>query len=406
MTERAEPLRALMLVVLGLAIVLLPFPALLAYETADPLSTDAARLFLPDIPIALVTILAAVAVARAGRRAVPGPIGIALVTLAMLALSLAAHPSAYGAELVLRFAGGLGIATAIANVARGDERLLVAALGVSAALQTFLGIAQAVAGTPLGLTPLGEISDPIYRVGGAPAPRGTMHHNYVLSALGFVAAGGCIAMARDARRRAPWIAAAALAVVPVGMSYSRNALLALGIGVAALAPGAVRGSRVHRLALAALVVGAGLPALVEHDGWAARTEATVSFRTDRPQLIAQALPIIAEHPLLGVGPGSYYDALDDLERRSPGTVRVRQVPHSVPVLLAAVAGIVAGAAMLAAIAYAGWRALRAGGVAIASFGMFAPFVLNEQFPYMFAQGGPLLGIWLGLLTVLSRGADT
>ena len=54
-----------------------------------------------------------------------------------------------------------------------------------------------------------------------------------------------------------WFAAAALAAVPVGLTYSRTALGGLVIGCLALAIGGRSRPRAHAAAIVALLVGAG-----------------------------------------------------------------------------------------------------------------------------------------------------
>ena len=110
--------------------------------------------------------------------------------------------------------------------------------------------------------------------------------------------------------------------------------------------------------------------------------------------------MIAGSPILGIGPGRYLIALAELEQREPGSVRVPQVPHSVPVLIAADGGIAAGALMFAVLAWLARRAMRAGAAAQTAYVLLIPFMLNEHFLYSTSQGAALLGVWMGIVACL------
>lgn len=391
-----------LVVLTALAIVLATFPAIVVQLTEHPKFYLRVLVLLGDPVLAgIVLLLAARVLIRRVR--VPPSVLLAAAAIAWMAVSLAAHPGLLGTQLVARQVAMAAIVVVIAAIARPAERLILGAASAAAAIaQGTLAGAQLLSGHPLGLPQLGEFADDLLRVGTSLAPRGTMYHPYLVAGVALVGAGACVLAAFASRRPVPWLVAAAIAIAPVGVTYSRTAALGLALACACLAPGALRGSMRHRAAILALVLGAGIPAALAPDGWGARVELSVTRIPDRPTLIAQALRITAAEPLLGVGPGRYDDALAALRTRDPGAVAVLQEPHVVPVLLAAEGGVVAGAAFLAAILLLLRDASRAGAAALAAYALFAPFLFLEHYPYSHAQGAVIFGTWFGLVAAWSR----
>lgn len=404
--RRGTPIDPLLIVLAALAIALSPFPAIFVELTQHPKFYLRVLVLLTDPLLAAIVVLG---IARATGRPVRVPAWMAAAGIAVvwLALSLVVQPSLIGAQLVARQAAMVALAFVIAVVAGRRELVVFCGVAAAAAIaQGVLALAQLLRGGPLGLPQLGEFADELLRVGGALAPRGTMSHPYVLAGLALVGAGACLMIAFRSRRPVPWLVLAALAIAPVGVTYSRTAALGLAVAGACLVPKAVRGSVVHRAALAALILGAGIPAALAPSGWAARVESTVTRVPDRGTLIVQAARITARSPVLGVGPGRYDDALADLREREPDSVSVFQEPHSVPVVVAAEGGLLAGLALLAGILLLLREAWRAGPETVAAYALFAPFLFLEHYPYSHAQGAVILGTWLGLVAAWSRPAAT
>ena len=294
----------------------------------------------------------------------------------------------------------------VADLRAGVERALaLGAVAVWAVVQCGLAVAQRIHGGAIGLGRLGESPYPYVHFGPAVATQGTMVHPYLLAGLAMLAAS-LIVWAVVTHRHPIWIVLGAVAVAPVGFTYSRAGLLGFAllggcVGLAAL----LRGGR-HWLAVGALVVGAAVPALIWSNGWTQRAQQTTSgaavnsIDTDRSTLIKQALHLIKREPVLGVGPGRYVIELRD--RHMAKIAGVYKPVHDLPLLVAAEGGVLAGALMVALLGATGWQARRAGWLGLAVFLNFLPWVLLDHFPYTFPQGLAMTGVWIGALDLLAR----
>lgn len=383
--------------VLGVALtaLLFPFPVILVQLADDPLFYYRVVILVADVPLAAAAIAAVLELVIRHRRPTP-PIVVGAALVAALGLALLVHPSAQGAQTVVRLAAVVALAAAVTTF-RADERAVaVAAFGVSAIGQTALALAQLGHGGPLGYTALGEFADPLLGVGDALAPRGTMYHPYVLAGFALVAATVLCAQGLRAARPWPWLAAASLAIVPVGLSYSRGAAFGLLAVCAALAIGLRGRLGAHVLAIALLLAGAGIPALATLDAWTARAETTFTGRPIREILAGQGLALLASAPVTGIGPGRSVIALRAKETAKAGSIVLAQPVHDVPLLAAVEGGPLAGTLATALLGCLAWR-VRARPSALAVLVGFLPFVLLDHYPYTHAQGLVMFGIWLGSL---------
>src|SRR5205814_7549952 len=126
------------------------------------------------------------------------------------------------------------------------RRFLLVALALTGIAQTALAMVQLWRGDILATGP----QDPF--VGGFTRPNGTLPFAYVLAGLALIA-GAILAaqvLRKSTRSRWAWSAAAAIALVPVGVTFSRAAAGGLALGAAVLVPGAIRRRPGHALALA------------------------------------------------------------------------------------------------------------------------------------------------------------
>jgi hypothetical protein len=364
-------------VALAMVLVVLPFGSGFPL-TDDPYPHYRAVPWLDLALLALVIAAAPLSVRRMRSARLGAGAGLWAAVVLLLAISFALQPTALGAQTLLRIVGVLAIAVTLASLGGVERALIVGVLAAVALLEVGVAALQLVAGAPLGV--IGETPDPLLRQGQALLPRGTLSHSYVFTALGAVSALLIAEHALGSRRPALWSAIAGLAAVPVGLSCSRAALAGFGAACAVLATVA-RGDRWVRWLLVALLLGAGIPFLVQRDGWVARAEEGVD----------QASTLIAEHPLLGVGPGGYVGAARE---RFPDVPYTQSV-HNVPLLVAAEGGIPAGLVVALMVLVLAWRAIRAGPAALALWCAFAPYVLVDALPYQAAQGTVLLGLWIG-----------
>jgi hypothetical protein len=402
--------------VLTLAVVVLltPFPIVLMDLSHNSFqSYDYATILFP-VDLALIALCAVAGrsmIADLRRRSVDiGWAGWGLVAV-LMTLALAAHPSGRGLHNVMELYGASAIAYTLARAESGDERTaIVGTVGAVAVIETLWAVAQRINRAPLGLEKLGESRDPFYRSFGTLAPQGSMVHIYVLAGLALVAGSLLASAAIEASRPGPWLVAAAVAIMPIGFTYSRAGALSLVLlagSVALVGAWPLRGRSVA--VAAALAAGALLPALIWSAGWTARAQQTTgaasanALTTDRGKLVNQADALIRSDPLTGVGPGQYVIALHARSVPANDRTTLFKPVHNVPLLLTAEGGVVTGLVVVGLLLALGWRALKGGAVAIAVYLAYLPFFLLDHFAYSFPQGMVLTGLWLGALDAISRG---
>lgn len=382
-----------MVVVATLTLFLFAFPIPLADLGRGPTFYTRILLYPADVTLAL-TSLAAIATTIAERRRPPMATSLLLALTTALTLAFLFHPSIQGVMTVLRFAAVSALALALSQL-RSDERVLpTAALAAAAAAQVVLGLAQIAAGGPLGLPSFGEVADPLLDYDGVSVPRGTMHAVPVLAGLGVLAAP---LIAREAfRERGGGFAlgGGAVAAAIVGFTFSRAAAAGLVLACGSL----LLGARSRRRAMAAVLciaVGAAVPAVIYRAGWGHRANLSLS---GRDLITEQALGLLADSPLVGVGPGRSLFALPE---KYPEPPRFGYQPaHALPLIAAVEGGVLAGIVSVALLVALGWRARR-DMRALAIYLAFLPAVLTDHYPYTYLQGQVLLAAWIGTLDALA-----
>ena len=389
-------------VLLALTIVLSMFPVILAGIPSDNEYLFAkVILWLGDLPALALAVVAAPLVVRSIRS---GPLLRTPVLWAALVLveglAFVVHPSAEGVQTILRLITTLAIvASVVALRMPSERRLIVGVLAVTAAVQTLIAILQTVHGAPIGLAMLGESQDPLVTAGNAGeivAPEGTVLHPHILASLALVAYGVVTGEIVSGAWTAAWSLAAVVAVAPAGFTYSRAALSGAVLAGAALSRGAWLRRPAYRIAIATLLVGFGVPALIGIAGWTTRAEVGLDV-SRRDELLSQTIVLVEEHPLTGVGPGRQLSALRELRDRQPGVVTYLNAVHDVPLTVAVeagIAGLIVSSLLFVAV---GYRALKAGGPALALFVAYVPFVLLDHFPFTHQHGLVLTGLWLGFI---------
>lgn len=389
-------------VCLGVVAVLWQFPIVLITFQADPLFNYRVQLLLSDVAVGA---LAAVCAWPVRFLRLP-QVGRATLLWAgvcvMVAVAAAVHPSALAAQTLLRDLGTLAIAAVIAHrLAPNTLRPLAFVLAIGTLFQVALGVAQLLHRAPLGLAFLGEFADPLFQRGDALSPRGTLGHAYMLAALGLLSTALLIAAGLRSTGGRRWSGAAAALALPVGITFSRAALLAVLLLAVTLA----RVGMWRVVMLLAFVVIA--TAAVVSGGWLEQVDKTLVERpqdvpTSRGTQVEQAIEFIQREPLFGVGPGSYLRALREVET-DPARRASLQPVHDVPLLEAAEAGIPAGTFAAAIVVLALARAARRGPHGLVAV-VFVPFLVFDQFLVSEPQGLVLLGIWLGASDALGRPA--
>ncbi len=412
-SQEAPPARVAAVV---LTLILMPFPVIL--HRWGPNSFDYGTMLFP-VDLALVGLLA-VGAAPLARRIRTGDAGAGTVLWACLAavMSLAwlVHPSVRGLHTVVELWAVAVLAGTIAEALDGGlATLVVGSVGAIAILETAWATTQLATGSPLGLRRLGELPDPFLPfTASVKAPMGTMVHIYVLAALGLTAGALLAWRSLTAEHPARWQTAAAVAVVPVGFTFSRTGAITLVVVLAGFVVAGVHsrragGARRFAGAALALCVGAGVPAAVWSSGWHSRATQTTSatsaaqLTTDRFHLDHEAIDQIGANPVAGVGPGRYLASLKARWHVEPDrSVGIFKPVHDVVLLVTAEGGLLAGAVLVLLLGVVGWRALRAGPVALTLFALFVPFALLDHFNYTYAQGLVLTGVWLGVMDHVGR----
>ena len=385
-----------------LALLLLPFNIEIQLAEFGGFSDLQHRvsIFLFDAPLVLLTAVSVPLLLKTRR----GPLRTFLLAsgalVIMTGIALAVHPSARGFQMLLRLVVNLVVpALTWAALPREWQRVLAAAFVAAAVLQTAIGIGQVVRGETLGLTFLGE-NPPLLPFGDALGAKGTFVHPYMLAGFALIACGAAIVAYLDLRERA-WLMALAVVAVPIGLTYSRMSVLAVVAITIVLVAGWFGSKRWTMPALIALLVGLGIPGLLTFDAWIGKAEpvpaetgldAVTNFRgtfTD------QALDLISDEPLVGVGPGLYVLALE--ERLEVDTEEEVFPVHNVPLLVAAEGGLPAGVLATALLAGLGLVAVRGGTGTLVLFLAYLPFLLLDHFPYDNFQGLTMTGLWTGMI---------
>jgi O-antigen ligase len=339
------------------------------------------------------------AVASVGRGAVRSALSLSITVLGVVAvIAFAVNPSPRGAELAARI--GLGALVAQALIVASSHWLarVQAIIAATAAADAVLAIAQSAHGGPLGLRWL-EFRGGLYPFGTSYAGRGGLTHPYHLAVLLEVGIAAVMLALRHSHRRLPWFVAIATCSAGLGVTYSRAA----AIGVAAtivvlLLPRRARRddppNRVYLLAACALFAGIAATGLTMGNGWYARASTSTSLssadsgRLDRAR---EAVDLIRDHPITGVGPGQYSIALAALGHDAP------LPPHNIVLHVAAEAGLLAGAAVALIALLLARRYLWASREAAAAFVLLLPYFAFDAYPYVFPVGLFLSALWFGLL---------
>ena len=363
--------------------------------------------FAWDLPALTLLLVSATDMARHARRARDPVVAAVTCLLATYVLSALAHPSGRALHTTIRLLEAVAIAHAVRQSARQDMRLLVWPIGMMVLLQSVLAVVQVSTGEVLGLGVLGE-HPPLLPVGDTVMAKGTFSHPYLLAGWSAVAGTVLLVAASQARRTGVRLLVScltALAAVPIGLTFSRMGVLGLLLAAPVMAWAAIHRPTV-RLPAAGLAIGFLGSSAAAFGGWSARAEQTTgsagtsadALSSGRVEFLRQGGDLLADSPLLGVGPGQYGTALEASGSVSPESPLFPV--HAVPALIAVEAGVLAGFAALALLAVLTWRALR-GAQAWCVFAAYVPFVVLD-WPYGQPQGLPVLAAWVGAVLCLAR----
>jgi len=369
-----------------------PFPV-------SPVTLVGQPVYLFDLLLASMYLIGAWALFLKVKRNERGRIGalnvVVLAFLALLLLAFMAHPSGAGALLLLRVGAGAVVAWTVSGMSRRSELVVAAALLASASLQSAIAIAQFARRGPVGLSALGEGSYPLNRAADLFVPRGTFFHQYPLSTFCFLAAivGGITAVRSG--HRWPWLLAVVIVAAPLGITFSRSAVVGLAMVVACLGWAAWRYDHRYLLVVLCLAVGFGVPAALARHGWAGRAYQTVhsstvnAFSSGRVSMYHDSVTVAAAHPILGVGPARY--------------AAIKPPVNDVPLLVTDEAGVGTGLAVVALIGLLGARAFGTSSLATAVYVALLPFLTFDYFLFGIPEGPVMAGLWAGAVCFFGRG---
>ena len=397
-----EELESVGLGAVVLLVALVPLALGTVLWTSPGISTDPNRwVSVSPSDLASLVILALWAASTLGRgrrtplRRVGGPLCWAVaIALALEALALAVHPSPRGFELLARVAAAAATADLVRR-ARGARarRALLAGIVVVGSAQALLGIVQSLTGKALAVRPF-AFDGELYQFGSSWAGRGGFGHPYHLSCLLALAIGAAVLGVHGARRPLPWGLALGLCATGMAVTFSRAGVLGLAAVLVVAAVSWLRNRDRSGWIVVAIAVGLAVGMTGFGDGWASKSAGSVdgsSVDSGRRDRAAEAVRLIREEPLVGVGPGRYVIALEDVEHTE------LRPAHNLPLHVAAEAGVLAGLAAAVALALLALHCLRLGARCLTVFLPMVPFLLLDDYPYTWAGGLALTGVWLGLL---------
>jgi hypothetical protein len=335
----------------------------------------------------------------AGRRAVGSALALSITVLGIAGVvAFAAHPSPRGAELAARI--GVGALVAQALVVAPSKWLVrvQAVIALVASAQAVLAIAQSAHGANLGLGWL-EFDGPLYPFGSSYAGRGGLTHPYHLAVLLEVGIIAALLALRHCQRRLPWLLALAACSAGLGVTYSRAAAIGVAAAVVALLwPRRTRHhdptTRVYLVAACVMLAGVAATGLTMGNGWYGRASTSTSLQSadsGRLDRAREAVDLIGDHPIVGVGPGRYAIALAANGDKAP------LPPHNIVLHAAAEAGALAGVAVALIGLLLARRYLQASREVSAAFLLLVPYFVFDAYPYVFPVGLFLTAVWFGLL---------
>lgn len=324
----------------------------------------------------------------------------AFALVAVAVVSWAFHPSIPGIARILRWIAAGAVVVAASQLDRRSFRIHIGLpLLATAAIQATIALGQYFGSWPV------SGGDAVWLA------RGTTTFPYVVGFVLLVGLTVGVALVPDDRTRPLWIAGIALCSAGIATSLMRTAVV--GLAVAGIAYGFLvyRDQHRYRSVLAATVLPFAVVAVAIGDPWLQNLKQTFgiggsgsrsaveAISAGRLKLIRHSLTIIADTPLIGVGPAR--EAIEAAARFPDEYAESVPSVHVVPLLVAAEMGIAAGVAYLSYVIALGWRSLRTSPEAVAVFASVAVFILLDTMPYDRPTSIILVGVWMATLDHLS-----
>ena len=393
--ERTSPISSVGRAVALVVVVALPLDLRIG---TLPVAGRQANIFLFELPLALLMLLTLSHLISRWRieHGLISP--LVPVLFGLLVLSALVHPSFVAWLRVGRYLGAGSIAYwiwSMGEIKRAKTRLFVATGAIGFLLAEF------------------AIVEYFFRSNtsaGFPYAQATFASHHVFAGFCIVLIGLLVtAYWRGSRdQRWGWAATVGIVASALGVTFSRQALVAWLLIVLGILVAAIRRHQLLVPLLVAVVLGPLTTGVIANEHWMARAEETIEG--DGPggddegadvggrwRLAKEATIVTYQHPLTGTGMGGYLpSARRDLDIES-GDVLL--VPHNVILFAAAENGVVVGALLLILIAVTGWKSFRAGALPLLLFLSFTPFLMLDHFPYDESQGIAVMGCWIGSMLV-------
>lgn len=321
---------------------------------------------------------------------------VMIVFTAWAVFSLIANPTLLGATFVARWIGAMSIVAVVGAYSWSEFRLIVAApLVVSGVIQAAIGLWQ---------HPGPGADFPYYET--QVVSHGTyVHHSGLALILVFGITVAAVSMPSGRKAKVAWLVGIGVMAAALAGTLSRTGAVALILVWGAYVWGVSRSRRTYSSVLAASVIPFLFTVGLTFSGWFNRIGQSAAgnarHRTSgRTTMVSEALSIIGDNPILGVGPGGY---VAELARRHPTGQGWDLAPvHVVPLFAAAELGILAGAIIAAVIVAFGWRALRTSPAALAVFFSIAVFLLFTSRTHYVPTDVALFAVWIATLDAVAR----
>lgn len=403
------PLRSPLAVVAIGAVVAQPFwtlfPSLRHVSPGSPVG------LLDVLLVALVVLTVDDWRTSAGAGVADTSVRLAGALAALCLVALVVHPSLAGVLATSRLCGAVCLWMALRRMVGWEaRRLLVGSLVAIGIFQAFVAFVQIVSGRPFGARVLTGAWWPMNIVGGLDVPRGTFQHQFPLAAFSLlvVFAGLALLPSLPRRHRSASLVALSIAATPVGLTFSRSAVLGLVLGLAATVLFLRPVTTAAALGVAAILLGVLAPALVWRAGWDDRVTTSASavtsgnadtFSSRRLHLARGALEIAHANPVFGIGPGRYVPGAPIAVKAAPKFPE--EIVHDLPLFFAVEDGIPAGVLTLVILLGVARTAFRRRGPAAALFVCVLPYVLLDRLMYDGAHGLAFTAVWLALVEILA-----
>ena len=370
------------------------------------------------IPLTALLLLSVIDLARNPRLPRATLSRLIAVTATWFVVAFALNPSWRGVDALFHLAGAWAIWDTVVSARRHAQRIFLGALVTFGVLQAAIALAQRAGDGSAGIPMLEASGRGLTLRGGVMAVRGSFVHQYHFAGSVLVCTAAALVLLTLGTKplaRRLLLGAVLLLGVAVPMTFSRTAWLAI-VPMIVVALVWLREEVWPAVATwtVGLVIGTvlSLDAIVERaqdtgalwtgSGRAPGPGSRRSFDTGRVELFQEGVDQISRHPLVGVGPANYVQALrEHLRVADDPTVRV-QPPHNVVLQFAAETGVLGGILTTALLVGLAVWAFRGGPLRVVAVLPLVPFFLLDLYAYTWQVGIVFCGMWIAVAQIAGR----